>query len=419
MALDVPAEQREWYRNPDGSCVQCALGLCGLDQNVPAATTLLWDTDYGPAERGGSWPQRVASYCKSRGIKAFNITGENTWEWMKWAANTGRGAAIGAGTAHFQALVGYDPVTSVWYVNNNNSPQKIDAYSDADFRRLHLASGQWVVVLDSPPHPDRPQYQKWWRGFGAGECDCDACGGGCPCGCNKDEIKIRNPEVERDAVVRLGNMVQRLGVDGIAADEVDAFVEAVAPPADDSGKWFIYIVTMQGCQPCAKLKRDWASSQDLQAFAKPSDASNSWAHFTTYDKDDETQAWRFKNIKISSYPTIIIQPPRSGTFGDPKTVVFQKAGYDGDPKKLAQAMSSAIRRYSASLPKKGTAQRTPPFKPSPKPSPVLPPDVGPPPVVPPNIPPDVPPSPDSPLSKIPVGAWLLGAGLLYGFLRKG
>ena len=43
-----------------------------------------------------------------RGIRAFNVTGSNTWDWMKWAAETGRGAAIGAGTAHFQTLMGYD-----------------------------------------------------------------------------------------------------------------------------------------------------------------------------------------------------------------------------------------------------------------------------------------------------------------------
>jgi hypothetical protein len=26
----------------------------------------------------------------------------------------------------------------------------------------HLASGQWVVILDYPPHPERPQYYQWW-----------------------------------------------------------------------------------------------------------------------------------------------------------------------------------------------------------------------------------------------------------------
>ena len=73
-----------------------------------------------------------------------------------------RRAAIGAGRAHFQTLVGYDPESETWYVCNNNSPGQIDAYSESAFRRLHLSSGQWVVVLDYPPHPARPEYRKWW-----------------------------------------------------------------------------------------------------------------------------------------------------------------------------------------------------------------------------------------------------------------
>ena len=162
LAADLPTKQRQWFRNPDGSCVQCSIGMCGVDQNVPAAATLLWDTEYGPRERGGSYPSRVAEYSARRGIRIYNVTGQNTWEWMKWATVNGRGCAIGAGRAHFQTLVGYDPTTKTWFVCNNNSPQRIDEYDDAAFRRLHLASGQWIVILDYPPHPARPAYVAWW-----------------------------------------------------------------------------------------------------------------------------------------------------------------------------------------------------------------------------------------------------------------
>jgi len=161
-ALDLPAEIRQWFRNPDGSCVQCSIGMCGIDQNNPNAATLLWDTEYGDKVRGGSNPQRVASYCDRRGIKAYNITGSSTFDWMKWACATGRPAAIGAGRQHFQTLAGYDPARGKWLVCNNNSPQRIDEYSEAGFRQLHLASGPWVVILDAPPHPVRPEYVRWW-----------------------------------------------------------------------------------------------------------------------------------------------------------------------------------------------------------------------------------------------------------------
>lgn len=419
LALDLPAEVREWYRNPDGSCVQCSIGMCGVDQNVPEAATLLWDTDYGPAERGGSYPQRVAEYAKRRGMKIYNVTGENTWDWMKWACMTGRGCAIGAGASHFQTLAGYDPETKTYAVVNNNSPQRVDTYGEEQFRRLHLASGQWVVVLDYPPHPERPVYQKWWNGFGKScDCGCDKndckdCGGAC-----QRSHKAAAPEVEREAILRLGNMVQRIGGDEIG-DENSDFVEAMAPPADDSGKWFIYVITSNACPPCSRLKKDWASNDDLRAFAKPDDAKNSWAHFTVYDKDDETQSWRFRGIKVDSYPTIVIQPPRSGAYGDPKTVVFQRAGYDGNAHKLAQAMSSAIKRYVQSLPKKGTAQRTPPFRPAPKPSPVTPPDITPPnpgPGPSPNIPPDPAPSPE-PTSDFPWQALAAAVVLVAAFVK--
>lgn len=163
LAFDVPADNRQWFRNPDGSCVQCSIGMCGVDQNVPVAATLLWDTEYGSRERGGSGSSRVANYSKKRGIRIYNVTGQGTFEWMKWACRNGRGAAIGAGSSHFQTLVGHDPQSNTWWVCNNNSPRKIDEYTDAGFRRLHLASGQWIVILDYPPHPPRPVYRAWWQ----------------------------------------------------------------------------------------------------------------------------------------------------------------------------------------------------------------------------------------------------------------
>lgn len=160
---DFPPEVRQWFRNPDGSCVQCSIGMCGYWQNVPAATTLLWDTDYGPKVRGGSYPSRVEKYCDARQIPVYNVTGSQTWEWMKWAAKTGRMSAIGAGSAHFQTLCWHDPASDRWYVCNNNSPTRIDTYDWAGFRRLHLASGQWVVILKAPPPPVKPRYVAWWQ----------------------------------------------------------------------------------------------------------------------------------------------------------------------------------------------------------------------------------------------------------------
>ena len=163
FAFQVPSEERSWYRNPDGSCVQCSIGMCGIDQDNPIAYTLLWDTEYGPRVRGGSGPDRVARYCDSRGLKAYNVTGRQTYDWMKWACRNGRGCAIGAGGSHFQTLVGHDPATGKWWVCNNNSPTVIDEYTDAGFHRLHEASGNWIVILDQPPHPRPAKFVPWWE----------------------------------------------------------------------------------------------------------------------------------------------------------------------------------------------------------------------------------------------------------------
>jgi hypothetical protein len=163
-AFQVPSSIRKWYRNPDGSCVQCSIGLCGADQDVAEAATLLWDSEYGPKERGGSEPTRVGRYAASRKISLWNITGSPaSIDWAIWACETGRGCALGAGGSHFQTLVGYIPSTKTWHVVNNNSTDRVDVYTDEQFRRLHAASGPWTVVLCGPPHPCVPEYVEWWR----------------------------------------------------------------------------------------------------------------------------------------------------------------------------------------------------------------------------------------------------------------
>jgi hypothetical protein len=160
QTMELPAEIRAWYRNPDGSCVQCSIGMCGVWSNVPAASTLLWNTEYGPAERRGSWPSRVSEYAASRGLKLYNVTGETTLVWLRWAARTGRFAAMAAGNAHFQTLYGIDPERGAWQVCNNNSPHAIDDYTEAEFKRLHARGGAWIVVLDTPAVPPVPKYEE-------------------------------------------------------------------------------------------------------------------------------------------------------------------------------------------------------------------------------------------------------------------
>lgn len=197
------------------------------------------------------------------------------------------------------------------------------------------------------------------------------------------------PDTAQREILRRGNLAERLG-NGHRDDAQVAITEALRPPADDSHKWFVSLVTTGNCASCERLKRDFAQSPHLQAFVDVEDHTQSWAHYNVYPIEDATQAWRFREIKLTGYPTLIIQPPRNGRFGDPKTVVLQKTGYEGDPKKLADAMRSGIATYVRTqarqrpAPRSGVRQEAtgqpvisyePPFTPPPKvdPNPSYPP----------------------------------------------
>ena len=153
------------------------------------------------------------------------------------------------------------------------------------------------------------------------------------------------PDVAQQEIDRRGNFVER--IDGYRNDVTDVIAAALRPPADDSYKWFISVVTTQNCQYCESLKRDFSASPHLRPFVNPEDHQQSWAHFNVYSINDATQRWRWEGIQLGGYPTLIIQPPRDGRYGDPKTLVWQKTGYDGDPQKLAGEIRNAIVRYVA------------------------------------------------------------------------
>jgi hypothetical protein len=166
--------------------------------------------------------------------------------------------------------------------------------------------------------------------------------------CGSASAQTTGPEVDQAEVLRLGNMVQVVG-DGLrASPETDAYVAAMGPPASDADKWFISVLSMKGCAGCEKLKKEWATNSWLLALANPTEPKQSWAHYAVYDKDDRSQAFRFENIKVTAYPTILVQPPRSGRYGEASTVVYQGV-YGGDPEKLARDITQAIRQYVTKL----------------------------------------------------------------------
>jgi len=174
-------------------------------------------------------------------------------------------------------------------------------------------------------------------------------------------------------VSRLGDTVQHIDGKTYGQTTADVVVNAMAPPATDDDKWFISIVATRNCAGCIRLRNDWAKDANLLALANPNDSKKSWAHFNYYYRDDKSQAFRFKGLKFEAFPTILVQPPRNGKYGDPATVVYQ-ATYDGKPRDLASDIASSIRYYVTRIcedggkanPHTNTNTKTPPWEPAPR-----------------------------------------------------
>jgi hypothetical protein len=169
--LKLPGEVSTWFVNTDGSCVQCSISNCGVWQNCPQASTLLFNSDYGSRQHGGSGPGRVEAYSDKRQIPVYNVTGNNyedTRPWMIWASRTGRMAAIGCFGSHFQTELYHsddpnDP--KPWKVRNNwrGITDTYYQWTEDEFKKFHMQSGPWVVVLKTPPPPPAgAQYVQWW-----------------------------------------------------------------------------------------------------------------------------------------------------------------------------------------------------------------------------------------------------------------
>jgi|GEM_PF-1368669 len=164
------------------------------------------------------------------------------------------------------------------------------------------------------------------------------------------------PQIDKSAILRRGNVVERIAPrvnnSTAAVGRQSRELAALDPPADDSHKWFISVLTQPHCEPCKKLLANLTADERLRAFVNTTEPARSWSHYHVYSSADEAQRWRWKNISLRGYPTVLIQPPRNGKYGDPATVVLQKTGYDGDPRRLADQFRAAIQTYVKSLEEK-------------------------------------------------------------------
>jgi len=156
----MPQAQFERFRNiPDpkdgsGSCVQASLSMCGAHHGVPQAEFLLVDSEYGPAELGGSWPERVVRYSQKRGMAIYSIEGSDSVEWIEWALLRGCYVGITYGQAHMICAVACGEQGEWFEIVDNNYPSEVRRVDRDTFIREHrLHGGGWCVILDTAGPP--------------------------------------------------------------------------------------------------------------------------------------------------------------------------------------------------------------------------------------------------------------------------
>lgn len=162
------------------------------------------------------------------------------------------------------------------------------------------------------------------------------------------------PRIAATEIARRGPLAERINniehIQGIqdGGDATSAFALAMQPPADDSHKWLFTLVTTKNCSWCDQLRRDFATDPKLKAWVDTKDYTQSWAHWQVVQIEDQSQAWRWKDFRPASFPTLIVQPPVNGSWGDPHTIVFVRQGYL-KPAELDTAIRQAIQQYAAKL----------------------------------------------------------------------
>ncbi len=156
------------------------------------------------------------------------------------------------------------------------------------------------------------------------------------------------PWKAQQEILRRGAMVERLGGFQDASDPMTAISAAMQPPADDSHKWLFTMVTMKGCSWCEKMRSDFDNDPRLIAWVNTKDYTKSWAHWQVVQIEDQSQKWRWENFKPTVFPTLIVQPPVNGSWGDPHTMVFAQQGYM-KPADLDAAIRKSIQLYAVKV----------------------------------------------------------------------
>lgn len=223
------------------------------------------------------------------------------------------------------------------------------------------------------------------------------------------------PAIAQDEIARRGNHVEQTGT--IRSGMIAA---ALAPPADDSAKWFLTLVIRPGDPASEKMRSIIANDPAMRPWVDTREPLKSTLHYQVRSIDDPTQADWLKGLRPamarSGIPLVVLQPPKNGQFGQTSVIVKMVAGVVSGAD-LAAKLREGIITYVQAIESPGISQTSigvpPPFSVPPRdPQPVKPavpfewPEVTP--VVPPA--PDVPTNPSVPAPGFPA-SWLALTGL--------
>lgn len=183
-----------------------------------------------------------------------------------------------------------------------------------------------------------------------------------PLACFGQEIPPPDSQqVQVAEVLRRGDTVTLCG-EGPRDGGAVAYAAAMAPPQKDCHLWNVSLWTAPNCQACEHLKSDFRKAPELLAFvAPPAPNALPWAHYTEYSSADATQTDRRLKYKVSAFPTLVIQPPRNGMWGDPGLIVAYEVGYSGDAKALSKTIQAKVRYFAEVQAKKGFPKQPTPL----------------------------------------------------------
>lgn len=157
------------------------------------------------------------------------------------------------------------------------------------------------------------------------------------------------PDVASHEIARRGSHVEETGTirSGLMA-------AALAPPADDSGKWFLTLVVQPNHLPSDAMRSTFDRDPEMRRWVDTANPQQSFMHYQLRSVTDTKQRdWLepvMGTIRTNGLPLVILQPPRNGQFGKSATIVKTIHG-QMTGKELSDKLREAVLTYVQTIEK--------------------------------------------------------------------